>query len=77
MPAPLLLLPRPRPGVDGQDQAWLTNWRTQLLAYLACCTDWVSRDDLQFLFWPDYGPESTQGNLRRVRTEYAGPRDRV
>jgi DNA-binding SARP family transcriptional activator len=32
---------------------FLPNKRFQLLAYLAYQEDWVSRDKLVFLFWPD------------------------
>ena len=77
MPVPLFLLVPPRLRVNGQNQAWPPNWRLQLLVHLACRADWVSRDDLQFLFWPDSAPVSAQGSLRWVRAEYAGPRGRV
>ncbi len=40
--------------------------RFQLLAYLACRGDWVSRDELATLFWPDRSQAVARSNLRKV-----------
>lgn len=40
--------------------------RFQLLAYLAHQADWVSRERLAALFWPDHGAEAARSNLRKV-----------
>jgi len=37
-----------------------------LLAYLACSGDWVSRERLAFLFWPDADERSAKRNLRQL-----------
>ena len=33
-----------------------------LLAYLACCRDWVRRDELAELFWPQHPPGDEPGD---------------
>ena len=38
----------------------------QLLAYLAACGDWVDRDRLAALFWPEQGNAEARRNLRRI-----------
>ncbi len=38
----------------------------QLLAYLACRSDWVGRDELATLFWPDRDQSAARRNLRKV-----------
>jgi DNA-binding SARP family transcriptional activator len=40
--------------------------RHQLLAYLACRGEWVSRDRLADLFWSDVVGESARANLRQL-----------
>jgi|GEM_PF-990228 len=40
--------------------------RFQLLAYLAHQGDWVSRERLAALFWPDHGADQARTNLRKV-----------
>jgi predicted ATPase/DNA-binding SARP family transcriptional activator len=40
--------------------------RYQLLAYLAYQGDWVSRDRLAYLFWPDVSPDKARNNLRQL-----------
>lgn len=40
--------------------------RFQLLAYLAHQADWVARERLAALFWPDHGAEQARSNLRKV-----------
>ena len=39
--------------------------RDQLLAYLAYAGDWVSREQLLYLFWPDSSPRAARNNLRQ------------
>ncbi len=38
----------------------------QLLALLAHGGDWVPRERLAALFWPDHGAEAARRNLRKV-----------
>ncbi len=40
--------------------------RYRLLAYLACKGDWVSREQLAFLFWDDTDNQSARKNLRHL-----------
>lgn len=40
--------------------------RFQLLAYLAHQGDWVSRERLAALFWPNHGADRARANLRKV-----------
>mgnify|MGYP001381097666 CR=1 FL=1 len=40
--------------------------RSQLLAYLACAGDWVSRERLADLFWPDVDAGASRRNLRQL-----------
>ncbi len=40
--------------------------RYRLLAYLACKADWVSREQLAFLFWDDTDNQSARKNLRHL-----------
>ncbi len=40
--------------------------RYQLLAYLAYVGDWVSRDKLSYLFWPDTSTEAARHSLRQL-----------
>jgi DNA-binding SARP family transcriptional activator len=37
-----------------------------LIAYLACRQDWVRRDELAALFWPQHQAEAARSNLRKV-----------
>lgn len=45
-------------------QPFVPDKRYQLLAYLAYQGDWVSRDKLAFLFWPDTESSRAKENLR-------------
>lgn len=45
---------------------FLPNKRFQLLAYLAYQGNWVSRDKLVFLFWPDEPNHTARQNLRQL-----------
>ena len=40
--------------------------RFQLLAYLAHHGDWVSREQLAYLFWADGAPDDARNNLRQL-----------
>jgi len=40
--------------------------RGALLVYLALQEDWVSRDELAFVFWPDNDTKTAKANLRQV-----------
>ncbi|WP_180970095.1 ATP-binding protein [Deinococcus planocerae] len=40
--------------------------RYQLLAYLAWRGEWVERDFLSHLFWPESAPDTARGNLRHL-----------
>lgn len=55
----LRLLGPARAEYQGRSVVFQPDLRFLLLAYLACRGDWVSRDHLTFLFWPDIpGPEA-------------------
>ncbi|MBX3605941.1 MAG: tetratricopeptide repeat protein [Piscinibacter sp.] len=43
--------------------------RYRLLAYLALRGDWVGRDELAGLFWPERGQASARSNLRKLLLE--------
>jgi predicted ATPase/DNA-binding SARP family transcriptional activator len=40
--------------------------RYQLLAYLAHAGEWVSRDQLAYLFWPDHSDKAARSNVRKA-----------
>jgi DNA-binding SARP family transcriptional activator len=46
--------------------AFAPNKRFQLLCYLAYHGDWLSRDKLAFLFWPDTDEQTARKNLRLI-----------
>jgi DNA-binding SARP family transcriptional activator len=60
----LRLLGKTRAEVASGTMDFLPNKRFQLLAYLAYQGDWVSRDKLVFLFWPDEPNALARQNLR-------------
>lgn len=60
------LLGQPGVRVGGKLIDFLPNKRFQLLAYLAYQGDWVSRDKLAFLFWPDETDHIARHNLRQL-----------
>ena len=60
------LLGRVRARVGDQDIDFAADKRYQLLAYLAYKGDWVSRDELAFLFWPDVPDHSARHSLRQL-----------
>jgi predicted ATPase/DNA-binding SARP family transcriptional activator/Tfp pilus assembly protein PilF len=60
------LLGQPGVRVEGKLIDFLPNKRFQFLAYLAYQNDWVSRDKLAFLFWPDETDHAARHNLRQL-----------
>jgi predicted ATPase/DNA-binding SARP family transcriptional activator len=54
------------PRVRGEPEwiSFVVDKRYQLLAYLAYSGDWVSRERLVYLFWPDTTTQKAQQNLR-------------
>jgi predicted ATPase/DNA-binding SARP family transcriptional activator len=51
---------------EGQSVAFVPDKRYLLLAYLAYSGDWVGREHLAFLFWPDITPPDARKNLRHL-----------
>ena len=51
---------------DGQTTIFRAERPYQLLAYLACRSDWVARDELATLLWPDHDQSAARRNLRKV-----------
>lgn len=45
---------------------WAAERPCQLLLYLAAQGDWVARDQLAALFWPEQGNDEARRNLRRI-----------
>lgn len=45
---------------------FLDDKRFALLAHLACKNDWVAREQLAFLFWPDTDSSAARKNLRHL-----------
>lgn len=60
------LLGAPRVYKGESWRAFVPDQRYQLLAYLAYCGDWVSRDRAAFLFWPDTDSHKAKQNLRAL-----------
>jgi tetratricopeptide (TPR) repeat protein/DNA-binding SARP family transcriptional activator len=60
------LLGRARANFGSETLEFLPNKRFQLLAYLAYQGEWVSRDKLVFLFWPDEANHLARQNLRQL-----------
>ena len=54
------------PGRAERDFPFVAERPCQLLANLAVRGDWVARDQLAALFWPDKGNDAARRNLRRV-----------
>jgi predicted ATPase/DNA-binding SARP family transcriptional activator len=64
--ASVQLLGIPNVNLNGVSFAFLDDKRYQLLAYLACKNDWVSREVLSNLFWSDTDSASARKNLRHL-----------
>jgi DNA-binding SARP family transcriptional activator/predicted ATPase len=58
---PAMLKPHPLP--------WLNERRFRLAAYLAVRGDWVGRDHLAALFWPERAQSEARSNLRKLLME--------
>jgi predicted ATPase/DNA-binding SARP family transcriptional activator len=54
---------------DAGGLRFLPERRFRLLAYLALRGEWVSRDELATLFWPDRTQEAARSNLRKLLQE--------
>lgn len=57
-----------QPGLlDGPNyEPWPVERRFQMLSYLACAQDWVDRERLAALFWPDHEAQAARRNVRKV-----------
>jgi DNA-binding SARP family transcriptional activator/predicted ATPase len=62
----LLLLGAPAVEHDGASTPLLNERRFQLLAYLAFSGDWVDRDRLAGLLWPEHEHAAARRNLRKI-----------
>ncbi|CAN5770271.1 BTAD domain-containing putative transcriptional regulator [soil metagenome] len=63
-----------RSGVEagGTWHEFVPERRYQLLAYLAYARDWVSRDQIAYLFWPRAVSQTARGNLRSLLERVRG-----
>lgn len=52
--------------IEDESITFLSDKRFFLLAYLGYTSDWVSREQLAFLFWPDKPTKSARKNLRHL-----------
>ncbi len=50
----------------GVEERLLPERRGQLLAHLAYKGEWVPRDRIAYLFWPDHGEDAARRNLRKL-----------
>jgi len=66
MPPALALLAAPRVSDASGERPLPANKPTCLLLYLAVRADWVSRDELTLLFWPEGDEFSTRHALRQL-----------
>lgn len=69
MLAAVRLLGRPRVSVGGQTFEPPADRRSALLLYLACVGDWATREELLYLFWPDFQEHRARANLRQLLLE--------
>lgn len=60
------LLGQARVVLEPQSYPLALDKRGALLAYLAYAGDWVLRDQLAFLFWPDSEDAKAKSNLRQL-----------
>ena len=66
LPHAVRLFGRPVLELDGRRRYFTATQVDQLLAHLAFHGDWVTRDDLIFLFWPDRVDRVGRRNLRKL-----------
>ncbi len=62
----LRLLGRPELQIGDEKTYWSSGQIAQLLLYLAYKADWVSREQIIFLLWPDKTDDVARLNLRRL-----------
>lgn len=62
----LVLLGPPAVEYDGESSPFLDERRFQLLAYLAISGDWIERDRLAGLLWPEHDAAAARRNLRKI-----------
>lgn len=63
-----------RPAVQGPEGRWMAlapGLRAGMLGYLAYSQQWVGRDELVALFWPDRPEPTARGNLRPMLAKLA------
>ncbi len=60
------LLGRPELQIGDQKTYWNSGQVAQLLLYLAYKADWINREQIIFLIWPDETDEVARRNLRRL-----------
>ncbi|MCA9839557.1 MAG: tetratricopeptide repeat protein [Trueperaceae bacterium] len=60
------LLGMPRALLEPKSISFKADKRFQFLAYLAYKEDWVSRDELAYLFWPEIRNKDARHNLRQL-----------
>lgn len=60
------LLGAARINASAGSMTFVDDKRHQLLAYLACKADWVGREQLAFLFWPETDTQHARKNLRHL-----------
>ncbi|HZJ08112.1 MAG TPA: tetratricopeptide repeat protein, partial [Trueperaceae bacterium] len=60
------LLGPARAHISGEAVAFKADKRYQCLSYLAFKGDWVSRDELAYLFWPDVSTSDARHSLRQL-----------
>jgi len=70
MPVPdapqLHLLGAPRWIEGSSEVAFAPERPFQFLALLACRRDWVGREEMAELLWPERSPQASRGNLRTL-----------
>ena len=64
--ARLLVLGPPAVEYGGESSPFLDERRFQLLAYLAISGDWIERDRLAGLLWPQHEAAAARRNLRKI-----------
>ena len=60
------LLGAPEARLESRAVAFAADMRYQCLAYVAAAGDWVRRDDLVYMFWPDTPQDEARKHLRQL-----------
>jgi DNA-binding SARP family transcriptional activator len=76
-PHAVRLFGRPELDLDGRHRYLAASQVDQCLAYLALRADWVTRDELIFLFWSDRVDAVGRRNLRKLLHRVRRPRPRT